>query len=60
LNIGKKINEKLASLGICATSSNVPGNDPSFLLEKGEFEFGVGLHGEAGTSRIKVYNLIEI
>lgn len=54
LCLGKNINDKLASLGISATSCNVPGEDPSFLLQRGEFEFGVGLHGEAGTSRIKV------
>lgn len=54
LSEGKKVNEKLASLGISATSCNVPGEDPSFLLQQGEFEFGVGLHGEAGISRIKV------
>jgi len=54
LCLGRNINEKLASIGISATSCNVPGEDPSFLLQQGEFEFGVGLHGEAGTSRIKV------
>lgn len=54
LNVGRNINGHLASLGISATSCNVPGEDPSFLLQQGEFEFGVGLHGEAGTSRIKV------
>lgn len=53
LTIGKNINEKLASLGISAASCNVPDEDPSFILQKGEFEFGVGLHGEAGISRIK-------
>lgn len=55
--MGRNINEKIASLGISATSCNVPGEDPSFLLQQGEFEFGVGLHGEAGTSRIKVHTL---
>jgi len=54
LSLGKIINGKLASLGISATSCNVPGEEPSFLLQQGEFEFGVGLHGEAGTSRVKV------
>lgn len=52
--MGKHINSKLASIGISATSCNVPGENPSFLLQQGEYEFGVGLHGEAGTSRIKV------
>jgi len=55
ISVGKNINGKLASLGISASSCNVPGEDPSFILQRGEFEFGVGLHGEAGTSRIKVY-----
>lgn len=54
LHMGRSINGHLASIGISATSCNVPGEEPSFLLQKGEFEFGVGLHGEAGTSRIKV------
>lgn len=55
LAVGKNINNKIASLGISATSCNIPGEQPSFLLQEGEFEFGVGLHGEAGTSRVKVY-----
>lgn len=54
--MGKNINDKLASLGISATSCNEPGKDPSFILQQGEFEFGVGLHGEAGISRIKVFS----
>uniref|UniRef100_A0A2H8TXV1 Triokinase/FMN cyclase n=1 Tax=Melanaphis sacchari TaxID=742174 RepID=A0A2H8TXV1_9HEMI len=60
LCLGKNINEKLASLGISATSCNVPGEDPSFLLQQGEFEFGVGLHGEAGTSRIKACDVKDL
>lgn len=57
--MGKNINSKLASIGISATSCNVPGENPSFLLQEGEYEFGVGLHGEAGTLRIKVPTFIK-
>lgn len=60
LSLGKNINEKLASLGISATSCNVPGEEPSFLLQQGEFEFGVGLHGEAGTSRVKACDVKDL
>ncbi|VVC24677.1 DhaK domain,DhaL domain [Cinara cedri] len=60
LSVGKNINDKLASLGISATSCNVPGKDPSFVLQQGEFEFGVGLHGEAGTSRIKACDVKDL
>lgn len=60
MSVGKNINDKLASLGISATSCNEPGKDPSFILQQGEFEFGVGLHGEAGISRIKVCVVMQI
>ncbi|XP_050526657.1 triokinase/FMN cyclase-like isoform X2 [Daktulosphaira vitifoliae] len=58
--VGKNLNSKMASLGLCASSCNIPGEEPSFILNRGEFEFGVGLHGEAGTSRIKVSDSREL
>jgi dihydroxyacetone kinase-like protein len=44
--------ERSRSLAAAFRSATLPGHDaPSFVLEPGELEFGVGIHGERGTGR---------
>ena len=38
----------------------IPGQEPSFHLNKEEIELGLGIHGEAGTQRLKVFILYYI
>ena len=44
--------EGIRSLGVAISPCTVPGaNKPSFSLDKGEMEIGMGIHGEAGIRR---------
>lgn len=46
--------EGIRSLGVAISSCTVPGaSKPSFSLDKGEMEIGMGIHGEAGIGREK-------
>jgi len=46
--------EGIRSLGVAISSCTVPGaSKPSFSLDKGEMEIGMGIHGEAGIRREK-------
>ncbi|KQP69394.1 dihydroxyacetone kinase [Microbacterium sp. Leaf288] len=53
--------ERSRSLAVGFRSATLPGHDtPSFELQPGELEFGVGIHGERGTGRTLAGNGSEI
>lgn len=49
------IKKKIATLGITVKPCNLPGVGILFKIEEGFMEVGVGIHGEAGASKMKVY-----
>jgi len=53
-NTTKSALEGVRSLGVAISPCTVPGaSKPSFSLEEGEMEIGMGIHGEAGIRREK-------
>jgi dihydroxyacetone kinase-like protein len=53
--LAKRCNENSRSIGVAATSCTVPAaGKPTFNLAEDELEFGIGLHGEPGVSRIPI------
>lgn len=49
----RKVNSYGRSIGIALTSCTVPAaGRPTFDLGEGEFEFGIGIHGEPGRQRL--------
>ncbi|MFW0797251.1 dihydroxyacetone kinase family protein [Gordonia sp. CPCC 205515] len=50
--IGRRVADNARSLAVAYHACTVPGADgPTFELEPGQMEFGVGIHGEAGIDR---------
>lgn len=37
--------------GVSLSSCSLPGNKPTFTIDEGEMEIGLGIHGEKGKSR---------
>ena len=57
----RKVNQYGRSIGIALTSCIVPAaGKPTFDLGEGEFEFGIGIHGEPGRERLKMMDVDEI
>ena len=51
-SLGARVNSSTASMGIALTSCTVPEADaPTFDIDPGEMEVGVGIHGEPGRLR---------
>ena len=51
----KKVNAQARSMGMALTSCTVPHvGHPTFDLPENEMEFGVGIHGEPGRTRMKI------
>lgn len=46
----------MSTLGATVGSSTIPGSGPLFQLNPDEIDIGLGIHGEAGILRIKVYH----
>ncbi|GAB6024498.1 hypothetical protein CHUAL_009652 [Chamberlinius hualienensis] len=44
----------LGTIGICLKECSIPGCSSSFVLNDCEMELGLGVHGEAGVSRIQL------
>lgn len=44
----------LGSIGLSLTPCSIPGSGPNFKLDDDEVELGLGVHGEAGVTRMKV------
>ncbi len=52
--IAQKANDNLRSIGVALTPCSIPGNPPNFNIGDNEFEYGMGIHGEAGVKREKM------
>ena len=51
--LGKRVNDSTRSMGVALTSCTVPAaGRPTFELDEGEMEMGVGIHGEPGRRRV--------
>jgi phosphoenolpyruvate---glycerone phosphotransferase subunit DhaK len=51
----RKVNRNGRSVGVALTPCTVPAaGKPTFELEEGEIEFGIGIHGEPGRERISL------
>jgi len=51
-SLGGRVNANTASMGVALTSCTVPEADaPTFAIDSGEMEVGVGIHGEPGRYR---------
>ena len=52
VEIGKKVNSNVRTMGVAVTGCTPPGKDaPIFTCGEGEMELGVGIHGEKGRRR---------
>ena len=49
--------ESLGSIGVCLSPCSLPGQPPLFSLGPDDIELGLGVHGEAGVTRMKVKKL---
>ncbi|MGH2732186.1 MAG: dihydroxyacetone kinase subunit DhaK [Actinomycetota bacterium] len=59
--IGRRVNEAGASMGMALTSCTVPHvGRPTFNLAPDEMEIGIGIHGEPGRARMKLAPADEI
>ena len=57
----RKVNSYGRSIGIALTSCTVPAaGKPTFALGEGEYEFGIGIHGEPGRERLSMRPADEI
>ena len=57
----RKVNTSSRSIGVALTSCIVPAaGKPTFDLGDGEFEFGIGIHGEPGRRRLPMASVDEI
>jgi len=60
-NLCRRVNRYARSIGIALTSCTVPAaGRPTFDLGEGEFEFGIGIHGEPGRQRLPMHPADEI
>ncbi len=59
--IGQKAADAVKSIGFALTSCTVPAKGtPTFQIESGEMEYGVGIHGEPGIQREAVQTADEL
>lgn len=59
--VAQKVISNVRSMGFALTSCTVPAKGtPTFSLNEDEMEFGVGIHGEPGTSREKLVSADEL
>ncbi len=55
--VAEKVISNVRTMGFALTSCTVPAKgEPTFDIEDGDIEFGVGIHGEPGVSREKTVN----
>lgn len=53
--IAQRVNDNVRSMGVALTAATVPhAGKPSFDIDEGEIEIGIGIHGEPGRRRIPV------
>jgi phosphoenolpyruvate---glycerone phosphotransferase subunit DhaK len=54
-DLGDRVNRQTRSMGVALTSCTVPAaGKPTFTLDEGEMEMGVGIHGEPGRRRVQL------
>ena len=59
--LGWKVVENTRSMGVALTSATLPRvGRPMFLLQDGEMELGIGVHGEPGVQRTRMKSAEEI
>jgi len=59
--VAREVNERSRSFGIALTSCTVPAaGKPTFEIGDAEIEFGIGIHGEPGRSRVPLATASEI
>ncbi|QKG24964.1 dihydroxyacetone kinase subunit DhaK [Actinomadura verrucosospora] len=52
-SIAREVNERSRSFGVALSPCTVPAaGEPTFRLEDGEMELGIGIHGEPGRERV--------
>ena len=60
-NLGKNVVSNIFSIGFALKSCTVPANGaPTFLLEKDEIEYGIGIHSEPGIKKEKLLSANEL
>ena len=60
-NLGKNVISNIFSIGFALKSCTVPANGaPTFLLEKDEIEYGIGIHSEPGIKKEKLLSANEL
>lgn len=51
--VAREVNERSRSFGVALSPCTVPAaGEPTFRLEEGEMELGIGIHGEPGRERV--------
>lgn len=58
--LGRRANSQARSIAVTLSGCHVPGSEESFTLDRGDMEFGVGIHGEPGISTEKQQELPEL
>ncbi|XP_041354639.1 triokinase/FMN cyclase-like isoform X2 [Gigantopelta aegis] len=56
----KAASHKMGTIGLSLSPCSVPGMGPSFQLGADEIELGLGIHGEAGVTRLKLVSAKEV
>jgi phosphoenolpyruvate---glycerone phosphotransferase subunit DhaK len=52
-SVAREVNERSRSFGVALSPCTVPAaGEPTFQLEDGEMELGIGIHGEPGRERV--------
>jgi phosphoenolpyruvate---glycerone phosphotransferase subunit DhaK len=60
-NLCRQVNECARSMGMALTSCTVPAaGKPTFAIDAGDMEVGIGIHGEPGRERLPVQSADEI
>ncbi len=54
MTAAQQVANTIATMSVSLSSCSIPGNKPTFELNKDEMELGLGIHGEAGIQRTKV------
>ncbi|SEG34778.1 dihydroxyacetone kinase DhaK subunit [Thermomonospora echinospora] len=59
--VAREVNERTRSFGVALSPCTVPAaGRPTFELDPGEMELGIGIHGEPGRERVKAGSANEI
>ncbi|CAH0406787.1 unnamed protein product [Chilo suppressalis] len=59
-NLAVESSNYMATLGVCLSPCSLPGQAPLFEISRGMMELGVGVHGEAGISKVELGTAREV